>query len=755
VAALVPEYVLPRPVDSSAPPTQFSSARALQSLKTIAAAPHPLGTEAHGAVNQYLRGELSGLGLTVDEQRTTYVDVNRYGDVMAGRVRNLLATKPGSHSTKTVLLVAHYDSPITSPGAADDGAGVATLLETARALSVGPALRNDVQFLFTDAEEIGLYGAKAFRRDHPAFKQVGIVLNFEARGTEGPSTMFETGRRSGPVVEAMRAVVATPYASSLAPSLYELMGNNTDFTVFKNANLPGLNFAFAHNWPRYHSQMDTVAQLDPRSLQHHGSYALALARHFGDADLNQLPRGDHIYFNLLGPWMVMYAAWWAIPLAIIATLGYVVLVVMAFRRGQLRALRFAGALFLLPAITIVAGLLARLYLTRFVGDIQGGLLMYRESYYLLACVLLAALATASIALAFARWIDGEHLLIGTLAWWVVLTCASAIMMPGASYVFVWPLLIMLAAAWVRQQHGWQMSRGRRLAVFYLAPLAAALFLVPPGTMLTTALIASNAYLIGIYAAIGLTLLIPHLTSLPARHRWVWPATLAGAVVVVTAAMYRGPVYDAEHPQMDQIVYFARPDSDPLWVAPTRGVSPWMASLMTSKNGTGNALPDWFSSGLSRAGGFHSAIAPAAAIALPDATIVKDQQDGDRRTLTLHIVSPRRAPKLAVRVSPGPITLVDVNGQALEVESTGRRGGAAARDVAVVRKDALVVYQLGPADEGMQLTISTKPGPITLEILDLSYDLPASVRQAIAPRPNSIIPLMSTGDATVGQRVRTF
>ena len=51
--------------------------------------------------------------------------------------------------------MAHYDSVPFGPGAADDGAGVVTLLETARALKAGPPLKNDVIFLFTDGEEAG------------------------------------------------------------------------------------------------------------------------------------------------------------------------------------------------------------------------------------------------------------------------------------------------------------------------------------------------------------------------------------------------------------------------------------------------------------------------------------------------------------------------------------------------------------------------------------------------------------------------
>jgi len=84
-----------------------------------------------------------------------------------------------------VLLVAHYDSVPTGPGANDDGVGVATLLETARALTASAPLQNDVIFLFTDSEETGLLGAQAFVTEHLWAKEVEVVLNFEGRGNGG------------------------------------------------------------------------------------------------------------------------------------------------------------------------------------------------------------------------------------------------------------------------------------------------------------------------------------------------------------------------------------------------------------------------------------------------------------------------------------------------------------------------------------------------------------------------------------------
>ena len=55
------------------------------------------------------------------------------------------------------MLAGHFDSVPPGPGASDDGAAVAAILEIARMLRDQPPSRNDVILLFTDGEELGMY----------------------------------------------------------------------------------------------------------------------------------------------------------------------------------------------------------------------------------------------------------------------------------------------------------------------------------------------------------------------------------------------------------------------------------------------------------------------------------------------------------------------------------------------------------------------------------------------------------------------
>ncbi|NJL27883.1 MAG: M20/M25/M40 family metallo-hydrolase [Thermoanaerobaculia bacterium] len=224
-------------------------------------------------------------------QDATVVSAGGRARPAVARVVNVLGRLVGRERGRALLLLTHYDSVPNSPGASDDGSGVAAVLETLRALRSGPQLRNDVIFLFTDGEEAGLLGARAFAEQHPWIDDVGAVVNFEARGTRGPSLMFETSDGNARLIGELRRAMGHPRATSYSYEIYKLLPNDTDFSVFRRRGLPGMNFAFIHGATAYHTAQDSFENLDPRSLQHHGEAALGLARGLGEADLRQLVTG--------------------------------------------------------------------------------------------------------------------------------------------------------------------------------------------------------------------------------------------------------------------------------------------------------------------------------------------------------------------------------------------------------------------------------------------------------------------------------
>ena len=179
--------------DGQKPENQFSTERALSHVKNISKKPHGVGFEGHDEVRDYIVEEMRKMGLEVLIQDG--YTAGDWGNL--SKAINIMARIKGNGSEKALVLLTHYDSsPHSSLGASDAGSGVATILEGIRAfLASNKKHQNDVIILFTDAEELGLNGADLFVNNHPWTKEVGLVLNFEARGSGGPSYMLiETNR---------------------------------------------------------------------------------------------------------------------------------------------------------------------------------------------------------------------------------------------------------------------------------------------------------------------------------------------------------------------------------------------------------------------------------------------------------------------------------------------------------------------------------------------------------------------------------
>ena len=171
---------IPSPVPANAPATEFSSARAMATLVDLAREPHAPGSPEHVRVRGFIVERLFELGLTPEIQTTTSV-AQRGEYARAATVRNIIARIPGTDPSGTVLITAHYDSREIAVGAADDGSGVVTILESVRALLEDSPLENDIVVLITDAEELGLLGARAFVAEHSLMASVDLVLSFEMR----------------------------------------------------------------------------------------------------------------------------------------------------------------------------------------------------------------------------------------------------------------------------------------------------------------------------------------------------------------------------------------------------------------------------------------------------------------------------------------------------------------------------------------------------------------------------------------------
>jgi hypothetical protein len=342
---------------------QFDAVRAKARLAFILGdqRPHPADSDADDAVRARLVTTLKQMGLKpIVRDQFACNDFQKARLVACTRARNVIAAF-GPATGKALLLSAHYDSVPVGPGASDDGIGVATLLEIGSILKDRP-LKRPVMLLFNEGEELGLVGARAFLAD-PLSRNVDSLLNFEARGVNGPVTMFETNQPNAPAIAAYADSVRRPFASSLATDIARLIPNDTDVTTYKERGWLTLNSAITGNETHYHSPADDLASLDTKSLQNMGDEGLALASKLSAGPPQA--QGNRIFFDLFArafiqmP-MILGAICLAILLVAFGAIGW--------RRGSLirgTAVIFgalvAGGVLAWLAVTIMAALRAGTY----------------------------------------------------------------------------------------------------------------------------------------------------------------------------------------------------------------------------------------------------------------------------------------------------------------------------------------------------------------------------------------------------------
>ncbi|WP_250028741.1 M28 family peptidase [Paractinoplanes maris] len=722
-----------RPV--SAPETQFSAERAFQQVEAIATRPHPVGSPAQDQVREHLLATLRGLGLKPEVQDTVSIEgaglSASAGGTSLARVRNVIATIPGTGSTGRVFLVAHYDSVQAGPGGNDDAAGTSAVLETARALLAAPRLRNDVVLVLTDGEEACLCGAKAFVDQHPLARDGGVVLNLEARGSSGPAIMFETSEGNGRLVEAYSHAVK-PVGTSFAVEIYRIMSNDTDFTAFRKAGFAGLNAAYIDGAAVYHGPTDVPSAMDRDSLQHHGDNALAVVRELGGRDLAGLKvtgGEDATYFPAPGL-LVRYPGSLVWPIAVLAALAVAGLAGLARRRRLITGRRALGAGVLTLVPIVLAPLLAQglWFLLTMMRPEYAAMPIdpYRPGLYRLAVVLLTLAVVSGWFALLRRRVGPAALAIAGLGWLAVLGVVLAAFVPGGSYLAALPalagalggLVAVLTRGWVPVVG---VALGGAVATLVLAPTIVMLF--PALGLGLGAAGAFLAVLLGLALLPVIDLIHPvaggrrGVEALRSRRLGALPTLAAAlAVLVCAGAGLVTDRFDAERPAPTQLMYALDADTGTArWISDESDVQQWTSQYVSGRpHRVDDTLPA-FGPGPVRTGEAQPADLPA-----PKLTVESDTRSGDSRTLTLRL-EPQRPVRLVTLHVPG----------AVEVESATVEG----RPVPVHSPDFGFAFHAPPA-AGIAVTLTLKAtGPVRFRAMDAGDGL--SGLPGFRPRPSGV------------------
>jgi hypothetical protein len=586
--------------------------------------------------------------------------------------------------------------------------------------------------------------------EHPWAKEIGAVLNFEGRGKSGASLMFETSTGNAWLVDAF-AKTPHPRGSSLAYEIYKRMPNDTDFTVFKKLGAPGLNFAFVGDWYAYHTPQDSAAQLDQGSLQHHGEYMVSLARQLGDAEFPENPSGDAVYFNWFGNSLIHYSTGLGIALALAAAGLYGFVLRRELQQGRTILLGVAwgaGILVLSLVLTALLGMSVR-WKAEF---LHGWLLpdgdVLRSATYMLSLVLFSVGINAGMYSLWRNKLGAAGLALGGLAVWTLLALGSAFAVPGASYLLTWPLLGSLVAVAMFRSTGEEESAGMtEVAALLVGALPCVLLFGPTVQQLfeTLGLSRLGTNVLCVFLTLALWALIPQIELMTRAQRWALPAAALGLGVLLFFWGMATTRYSAAHPKTDTIVYGRNADSGKaVWFSSGEKPDEWTEQFLSAKP-SHEPLPDFFPD--SPEARYLKNDAKDTPLVGVDTLLGEEKREGEGRTLTLLLMSPRKAAWITLYVSEVEVLEASVNGKPISRDAEARRTPA----------QGWRLRYTNPPDQGIEVTIKVRgTQPVKVRVVDGSLGLPAPAMDGmnVKPRPDGLIPVQ-TGDVTLVSRAFVF
>ncbi len=706
--------------------TSFSTDKALEHVKQIAQKPHGVGFPAHQEVREYIVSELKKMGLETTIQEG--YSAGDWGNL--SKTINVLARIKGSESGKALLLLSHYDSSTHSSfGASDAGSGVATILEGIRAfLASNSSPKNDIIILISDAEELGLLGADIFVKEHPWKKDVGLVLNFEARGSGGPSYMLvETNRGNATLIkEFTKANPDYPVANSLAYSIYKMLPNDTDLTVFREeGDIEGFNFAFIDDHFDYHTAQDTYARLDKKTMAHQGSYLMPLLHHFSQTDLTTMKSlNDSIYFNVPFFKLVSYPFEWIWPMFGLAILCFVLLLIHGFRKNVLHLMEVGkGFLPMLLALTINGAVgyfswsILKWMYPGYKDMLHG--FTYNGHTYILAFTLFSVAVCFLIYNRFKK-VATANLLIAPILLWLVICAVVSHYLSGASF-FIIPVFAVLAAFMVvlnqKMPNPYLLTFLSLPALFIYAPFVK---MFPVGLGLK--MMAAST----LFVTLTFLLLLPVFSFYQKKKTLGYLGLILFLGCMVSA--HFNSRFDKENAKPTSLLYVMNANTNTAqWGTYENVLSDWTAQYFGSDKKkpklTEQTISSKYSSGFT-----YFADAPTKEIAQMQVEKTRDTVIGNSRFLDICITPKRHVNRLEVftntTLETATINTIELSTYYLEK----RRGGK------------LITHYISNNEyTDLQLSIP-KDSVLELTLYEASNDLLSNPQFTIPPRPAHNIPM---------------
>ncbi len=714
--------------------TDFSIENALQHLKEISEHTHYVGSKAHKKVQDYLVHEFEKLNLKPQIQTQTVINRKWFA---ATTSENILVRIKGAENGKALLLLSHYDSsPHSSLGASDAGSGVVTILEGIRAfLAEGETPKNDIIILISDAEELGLLGAKAFVEQHVWAKDVGLVLNFEARGSGGPSYMLmEINGKNGKLLdEFIKANPNYPAANSLMYSIYKMLPNDTDLTVFREeGNINGFNFAFIDDHFDYHTAQDSYERLDRETLLHQADYLTTTLNYFANSDLNSFhSEVDYIYVNFPFIKLLTYPFSWVFPMFVIAFVLFLTLLFIGIishkitLKGTLK-----GFLPFLISLIVCTGISWGLWkLLVFIHphyqDILHGF-TYNGYQYITAFTLLNLWLLFKIYSSFMKPEKIAETFIAPIFIWLLINFFIYKNLQGAGF-FILPvfsaLLILGVVIFTT------IKTKYKTLLFAIISIPTLYIFTPFIKMFPVGLGLKNLFISALFLVLIFGMLLPVFSFIKGRKRWVQIIGFFTLVCFVAATYNSGFSEDNKKP--NSLIYVQNEETNTAYFASYNTTLDAYTKAVLGENpikGTfeKNAINSKYKTRLK-----YYVKTANKAILTSKITIEEDTIIGNKRNISFTVLPQRKTNKIEF-----------ISNEAIHFHQLKVNGVFANKQNGIsIKNGTFLSYTMGNSDSEIKISmiVDIDANP-TILLKEISYDLLTHPQFNIPPRTNEMMPM---------------
>ncbi|MGG8496394.1 M20/M25/M40 family metallo-hydrolase [Tenacibaculum sp. TC6] len=729
--------------------TGFSMDNALYHLKNISQKPHYTGSNEHKVVQEYIVNELKKIGLSPQIQQQTAINKKWKASTT---VENILVRIKGTSAGKALLLLTHYDSnPHSSLGASDAGSGVVTILEGIRAfLAKNKQPKSDIIILFSDAEELGLLGAQAFVEHHPWAKDVDLVLNFEARGSGGPSLMLmETnGKNKKLLQEFMASKPKYPTSNSLLYSVYKILPNDTDLTVFReNGNINGYNFAFIDDHFDYHTEQDSYERLDRASLLHQAEYLMSSLAYFSSNDFTNLTSDeDFVFVNFPLIKLLSYPFTWIIPMLIFAIIIFFTIVFIGIKNhkisiaGSLKGfIPFTGALLISGFVSYFLWKLLLIIHPQY-NDILHGFTYNGYQY-------IAAFSLLTVWILFKVYSYFNHnkttdLLIAPIFFGLVINGFIAKFLPGAAF-FIIPVLISILILSILVLM--DIQKKSKALLFALLSIPTVYIIIPMVKLFPVGLGLKMLFISSILITLTYGWMLPVFIQQKRKSAWLFLSGLATIILFVSATFNSGFSVDKKKP--NSLVFIQNSDTNTSYWATYNTTLDSYTQQIFSANYTEGNIPEI--SGKSKYNTRYKYYKQTANKNIPISKIQvnTDTIINDKREISFTLLPSRKINKYEFYNS----TSLTIHGLCIngELYDNGKAFDAT--------KGPLLIYQMSNSDSEVTITLTiSKDEKPELILNEVSYDLLSNPIFNIQPRSEIMMPMpFVTNDAIITSKKIKF